>query len=87
MSFKKTITTTIALGLLTASVLSTNVVSAATSSEAQEAITANKNATNDLLKQIESANTDLLIGSMQSKRFNLNSIKLVKNMVLVLTAI
>lgn len=31
--------------------------------------------------------TDLLIGSMQSKRFNLNSIKLVKNMVLVLTAI
>ncbi|WP_277847342.1 hypothetical protein [Latilactobacillus curvatus] len=31
--------------------------------------------------------TDLLIGSMQSERFNLNSIKLVKNMVLVLTAI
>ena len=60
MSFKKTITTTIALGLLTASVLSTNVVSAATSSEAQEAITANKNATNDLLKQIESANTEVI---------------------------
>ncbi|MCP8862527.1 coiled-coil domain-containing protein [Latilactobacillus curvatus] len=60
MSFKKTITTTIALGLLTASVLSTNVVSAATSSEAQEAITANKNATNDLLKQIESANIEVI---------------------------
>ncbi|WP_208422889.1 coiled-coil domain-containing protein [Latilactobacillus fragifolii] len=60
MSFKKTITTTIALGLLTASFLSTNVVSATTSSEAQEAITANKNTTNDLLKQIESANTEVI---------------------------